>query len=72
MARRRNYPTRYLGDANPNRKRHVHDLANEKPSCAIHAIEWAHNAVPFATKEEAYAAGYTPCIFCMPYEEGAD
>ncbi len=72
MERWHHYSTRYLGDANPHRKKHVHDLANEKPSCAIHAVAWAHNAVPFATKEEAYAQGYAPCIFCMPYEPGAD
>ena len=65
------YPTRYLGDANPNRKRHVHDLANEKTSCTVHAVEWAHNAVPFATKEQAYAQGYVPCVFCMSYEKKA-
>jgi len=64
------YPTRYLGDANALRK-HVHDLANEHPSCTIHAAEWAKNTVPFATKEEAYAAGYKACIFCMPHEKGA-
>ncbi len=67
-----NYSARYVGDANPNRKRHLHDLANEKRSCAIHATEWAKNVVTFGTKEEAYAAGYKPCIFCMPYEQGAD
>ena len=65
------YPTRYLGDANPNRKKHVHDLRNEKRSCTLHAVEWAHNAVPFATKGEAYKAGYVPCLFCLPYEKGA-
>lgn len=65
------YPTRYLGDANSYRTRHVHDLANEKKSCTLHAVEWARNAVPFVTKEEAYAAGYKPCVFCMPYEKGA-
>ncbi|MBI5014279.1 MAG: hypothetical protein HZB55_02160 [Deltaproteobacteria bacterium] len=65
------YSTRYLGDANPNRKRHIHDLTNEKKSCALHAVEWAHNAVPFPTREAAYAAGYVPCVFCMPYEKGA-
>lgn len=64
------YPTRYVADANPQRK-HVHDLANEQKSCTIHAAEWAKNTVPFATKEEAYAAGFKPCIFCMPYEKGA-
>ncbi len=67
-----NYPTRYVGDANPNRKRHVHDLANEQKSCTLHAIEWAHNARAFATREEAYRAGFTPCLFCLPYEKGAD
>ena len=66
-----NFSTRYVGDANANRIRHVHDLTNEKRSCTIHAIEWARNAMPFATKDEAYAAGYKPCIFCMPYERGA-
>lgn len=65
------YTTRYVGDANPKRRRHVHDLSNEHPSCTLHAAEWAHNAVPFATREEAYAAGYAPCIFCLPYEKGA-
>ena len=67
-----NYRTRYVGDANKNRKRHVHDLANEKLSCAVHSIEWAKNVVTFATKEEALEAGYRPCLFCMPYEPGAD
>ena len=66
-----NYPTRYLGDANPNRRKHVHDLANEKPSCTVHAAEWGHNTVPFYSRQEAFAAGYAPCIFCMPYEKGA-
>ena len=66
-----NYPTRYVGDANPNRRKHVHDLANEKDSCTLHAVEWAHNTVPFTTKQEAAAAGYVPCLFCMPYERGA-
>jgi len=67
------YSARYLGDANPNRtKRHVHDLANEQPSCTIHAVEWAKNAVTFSTRDEAYAAGFDPCIFCLPYERGAD
>ena len=67
-----NYPTRYVGDANKNRKRHMHDLANEKNSCTIHTIEWAKNVVTFVTKEEALDAGYHPCVFCMPYEPGAD
>lgn len=63
---------RYVGDANPNRRiRHVHDVANEKPSCTLHAIQWAKHVVPFATKEEAAQAGYVPCVFCMPYEKGA-
>jgi len=66
------YPTRYVGDANPNRKKHVHDLRNEKASCTLHAAEWAGNTVPFATRQEAYAAGYTPCLFCLPHEKGAD
>lgn len=66
------YPTRYVGDANPNRKKHVHDLRNEQRSCTIHGVEWAGNAVPFATRQEAYAAGYAPCLFCLPREKGAD
>jgi len=65
------YSTRYVGDANPNRKRHVHDLRNEKPSCTLHAVEWAGNAVAFPSREAAYRAGYTPCVFCLPYEKGA-
>lgn len=65
------YLTRYVGDANPNRTKHVHDLANERVSCTLHAVEWASNAVTFASKEEAYRAGYAPCIFCMPHEKGA-
>lgn len=71
MAHWYEYSSRYVGDANRNRVRHVHDLANEKPSCTLHAVEWARNAVPFATKHEAYAAGYKPCLFCMPFEKGA-
>lgn len=71
MAAWHHYPTRYLGDANPNRTKRVHDLTNEKPSCTIHAVEWAKNQVPFTTKEEAYRAGFAPCIFCLPYEKGA-
>jgi hypothetical protein len=51
------YPTRYVADANPQRK-HVHDLANEQKSSTLQAVEWAKNTLPFATKEEAYAAGY--------------
>jgi methylphosphotriester-DNA--protein-cysteine methyltransferase len=50
----------------------MHDLANEKNSCTIHTIEWAKNVVTFVTKEEALDAGYHPCVFCMPYEPGAD
>lgn len=65
------YTTRYLGDANPNRRRHLHDLTNEKKSCVLHAVEWSHNAVPFASRDQAYAEGYVPCLFCMPYEKGA-
>lgn len=64
--------TRYLGDANPYRKKHFHDTANEHPSCALHAVEGASNAVPIATRQEALAAGFAPCVFCMPYEKGAD
>lgn len=72
MASGANYSTRYLGDANPNRKKHVHDLSNEQPACVIHSVEWARNGVPFAARDEAYAAGFAPCVFCMPYEKGAD
>ena len=64
------YTQRYVGDANPIRTKHVHDLDNEKPSCTIHSIEWRGNNVAFPTKDAAYAAGYVPCIFCMPYEKG--
>jgi len=35
-------------------------------------VEWAGNAVPFATKGAALKAGYSPCVFCLPYEKGAD
>ena len=72
MAHWHNYPTRYVGDANPNRKKHIHDLANEHESCALHAVEWSNNAVPFATKREALDAGFAPCLFCMPNDPGAD
>ena len=71
MAHWQNYPTRHVGDANPNRPKHLHDLANEQESCVIHSLEWASNAVPFSTREEAYRAGYKPCVFCLPYERGA-
>ncbi len=72
MGTGRQYPTRYVGDANPYRKKHVHDTANAKRSCTLHALEWARNAVPFDTLEQAYAAGYAPCLFCLPREPGAD
>jgi hypothetical protein len=62
---------RYLGDTNKNRVRHFHDLENVKPACAIHSLKWANHDTPIATKEAALAAGYTPCLFCMPYEKGA-
>ncbi len=65
------YQHRYLGDANPYRVKHVHDLGNEKENCALSNVEWAGNAVTFPTKEAALAAGYKPCLFCMPYERGA-
>ncbi len=72
MAHWNHYSTRYVGDANPNRKKHVHDLSNEKASCTIHATEWAHNVRTFPTREAAYQAGYAPCVFCLPGEPGAD
>jgi len=62
---------RYLGDSNKNRLSHVHDLDNRKPSCSIESIRWAGHDVAFRTREEAFAAGYVPCIFCLPYEKGA-
>jgi hypothetical protein len=65
------YTERYVGDANPLRPKRLHDLDNEKESCTLTATEWRGNEVPFATREAAYAAGYKPCIFCMPHEKGA-
>jgi len=62
---------RYLGDANPGRKKHVHDLLNQKTGCAVHAIRWADHGVPYRSYEEARRAGYLPCLFCMPYEKDA-
>lgn len=62
---------RYLGDANKNRTRHVHDLENVKPSCSLQSIRWAGNEVAFPTLAAAREAGYTPCLFCLPYEKGA-
>ncbi len=66
-----NYKNRYLGDANPRRLKHVHDLTNQKPSCSLVNTEWAGNEVSFPTKEAAFTAGYAPCLFCMPYEKNA-
>ena len=71
MAHHGKYTVRYVGDKNSIRPKRIHDLANEKETCAVHAIEWRSNVVPFETKEEAYAAGYKPCMFCMPKEKGA-
>lgn len=71
MSHQGKYDVRYLGDANPQRAKRIHDLANEKETCAIPSIEWRGNVVPFSTREAAYAAGYKPCMFCMPYEKGA-
>ncbi len=62
---------RFLGDSNPNRLRHVHDLENEKANCAIKGLMWAGHPVGFDTKEAAFKAGYIPCFQCMPYEKGA-
>lgn len=62
---------RYFGDTNANKVRHFHDLENEKPACALHSLRMFGHGAPLATKEAALSAGYTPCIFCMPYEKGA-
>jgi hypothetical protein len=62
---------RYLADTNKNRLKHFHDLENEKPSCALAGLAWAGHGVLYPTKEAALKAGFTPCIFCLPYEKGA-
>ena len=63
---------RFVADANPNRAtRHVHDLANEKPSCTLQSIQWAGHLVQFDTEDAAIQEGYVPCLFCMPYDKNA-
>lgn len=62
---------RYLADTNANRVKHFHDLENQKPACALQSLAWGNHGAPIATKEAALAAGFTPCLFCMPYEKGA-
>lgn len=62
---------RYLGDTNQNRVRHFHDLENAKPACALQSVRWGGHDTPIATKDAALAAGFVPCLFCMPYEKGA-
>ncbi len=65
------YTERFVADTNPYRQKRVHDLENERPSCAVNAIEWAGNVRTFPTIAKAYDAGYSPCIFCMPREKNA-
>jgi hypothetical protein len=71
MAHWGQFTERFIADTNPSRQKRVHDLENEKDSCAINFIEWSGNARAFTTAQKAVEAGYAPCIFCMPREENA-
>jgi len=65
---KRQYPTRYLGNNNPNKDHEFHDLENENTNCQIDEIIGAKHDVPLRSKEEARAKGFDPCAWCMPGE----
>ena len=52
----------YCGNKN---KKEVHDLDNEQANCQIIEIIAASNDLPFNTLEEAHAAGYDNCHYCL-------
>jgi hypothetical protein len=65
---RRQYPTRFLGNNNPNGDHEFHDLNNENSNCQVSEIIDNNHDVPFETKADAKKAGYDPCDWCMPGE----
>ncbi|MDN3522549.1 hypothetical protein [Halomonas ramblicola] len=56
--------TRYLGNAN---SRELHDLENLTGACQVDEIS-PDRRVPYASREEALAAGYDFCAFCFGRE----
>lgn len=57
----------YLGNANPNGDKEVHNLYNEKSQCQIDTILNNNHAVGFVpdTKEQAHSEGYDNCAWCI-------
>ncbi len=69
MWKYRSYKTRYIGDAYTfGSEKVVHDLDNEQGSCNIDRIIDRDRERSFESLQEAYAAGFTPCSYCMPQE----
>ena len=65
---KRQYPTNYLGNNNPQWDREFHYLENENANCQIDEIIRARHDVPLRSKEEARAKGFDPCAWCMSGE----
>lgn len=52
----------YLGNTS---KKEVHDLDNEQTNCQIDEIIRAGHDRPFNTSQQAHAAGYDNCAWCL-------